>query len=585
MEERTSFLGTALFSSESFTHDEQAGEPIPPAVRDMLVYLSRPVAAILVLLGLAVLLGPSLIAFVIEKRVLSPPEKTSDRAFLAAAFLACLALGLSLNAFVFEDYRITPDENNYLDFARTLSHGKLFGEAPPLPEFFDEPYFAHKDGRLFIIFQAGWSLLLTPSVLLGIQRAMPALTGALALLATFLLARRLAGRGVARGSVLIMLLSPYFVFYTATYYSHIAGLMWISFFGLFFVLAREEKRSLFYLLAGGCLGAAFLTRYFDLVVGFPFGLLLLWDLLRREQGGWKNLFLFCAPLFLCGCLAVLYQWLSTGDLSLAPFELYCSQSRYLYIVSQFSGPEELFGFSSHHTPVVAIKMLFKRILTLNYWIFPFALVFLLPVLIRPGRWVRVLLLGCLCLFLVYLLYAPPGGWEYGPRYYLPVYGFLAISLATGIGRTFSFVRKKWGEKRVLHGLAYGFLLCLVLNICLAITVSVYLHRWVHGMTDHVRLLEEQDIREGIVFVKTKPDFFIPRFQDKESTEQLRRDIPFYLIRNRMDFRQPLLFAHSLGEEDRRLMSRFPDRTFYLIEADPVAAFYGVGRAGLQRLQR
>jgi len=586
LEDRTAFFAKRLSSSAGFTDVASDGEALSSAIRDVVNYLSGPLTAILILLGLLFVLGPPLLSRVLKKRVLSPPDSTSDRVFLAAVFLVCLGLGLSLNASVFRDYRITPDENNYLDQARIFAEGRITGEAPALPGFFDEPYLAHKDGRLFIIFQPGWPLLLAPAVSLGMQRAMPALTGVLALLAVFLLAGRLAGRGVARGSVLIMLLSPYFLFYAGTYYAHIASLMWISFFVLFFVVAREEKRGLFYLLAGGCLGAAAITRYFDLLFGFPFGLLLVWDLVRRRQGGWRNILLFCLPLLASGCLAILYESLCTGRLFLPPYMVYYHQARYLFFLSQFKGPVHLFGFSSDYTVWMAVKIILARILALNLWIFPLALLFLFPALLRPVRWTWLFLSGSFCLVLVYFLYVPPGGWEYGPRYYFPVYGCLAILLAAGIQRSFSYIRKRWGEQRIFRGLAYWLLFCMFINICLTVSTGAYLRRWIFAMTDHQRLLQEHGIREGIVFITTKPDFFAPRFEDKESRERLGREVPFYLIRNGMDFRRPLLFAHSLGkEEDRQLISRFPDRTFYQVEADPFAAFWGLGRGALRRLER
>jgi hypothetical protein len=553
------------------------------AAKALTQYASAPAAIIFALLGAAILVSPWVVSFVQKRRIFSPLDSDSDRGFLFALCLTCVAAGLAVNGLVFEDYRITPDESTYLNQARFFARGALYGETPPVPESFDEPYLAHEGGRLFSIFQPGWSVLLTPGLLLGIQQAVAPLTAALSLLAVFFLGKRIFGRGVARAAVLVMLFSPYFLFHAGTYYSHIAGLLWTCLFALCFVIAREEGRSKFYLLAGLCMAAGFLTRYFNLVFGVPFGMLLVWDFFCRREGALKNIFFFVFPILLGGGVAVGYQWLLTGDPFLAPHELYIRKSRYIYILSELDNPFHLYGFSSAYSPYQGILRTLSRWWSLNFWVFPMALLFLVPALGRLGRWGVLFLLGCLVLSLAYIPYFPPGGLEYGPRYYFPMFGCLALVIARGVEACFVYVKWRWGEGRGFHALAFWMLLCVTANLCACTAIGAYVKLAVRGATDLDRVLGEQGVKEGVVLVTMRPGFFAPA-EINETHPRECKDMPYYMIRNEGDYSQPLLFAHSLGEEeDRRLMEHFPERKFYIFRADPFAAALGLGSGELEEI--
>ncbi len=81
----------------------------------------------------------------------------------------------------------------------------------------------------------------------------------------------------------------------------------------------------------------------------------------------------------------------------------------------------------------------------------------------------------------------------------------------------------------------------------------------------------------------RPGFFAPADID-ETHPQECKDMPYYMVHNQGDYRQPLLLAHSLGEEqDRRLMEHFPERKFYVFRADPFAASLGLGSGELEEI--
>jgi hypothetical protein len=586
-------LSAAFFSQEILSRAASGLAPSYPseqtrlAVKALFLYASTPLSAVMIILGLAFLLGPWVVSVLEDKRFFSSAASPSNRWFLLLTLLACFGAGVVLNTAAFQNVKITPDENTYLNQARIFAKGKLYGEAPPVPEFFEEPYLAHKDGRLFSIYQPGWSLMLTPAVLLGIEQTLPPLTATLVLLAVFFLARRLYGDGVARAAVLMMLFSPFFLFHAATYYSHIAELLWISLFALAFVTAREQQKDGYYLIAGICLAAGFLTRYFDLFFGLPFGILLVWDILRRRQRAWKNVLLFVSPLFAAAGIAIVYQWILTGDPLLAAHDIYIEQARYIYILSQLQNPYQLYGFSPDYTFSTALSRILRRWWSLNFWVFPMALLFVIPVLLRPKRWDVVFLSGFLCHVLAYMPYFPPGGWQYGPRYYFAIFGCLAVVMARGMVEVFRFCRDRWKVRRVDRALAHWLVFCLVFNLSFVLLLGAGVRLAARGALDQYRLLEERDVRDGIVLIEMDPDLYAHvSYKDLIKEEQMRKDYPYYLIHNHADYGRRLLFAHSLGEEEvPRLMAAFPDRRFYVFRANPFAAAFGIGRGQLKEIER
>ena len=580
------FTHRILFSILSGLDLNDAPEQTRSALANLADYAATPFSIVFLILGVALLLSPYVVSAVVRSGSFSDHHQQSDRAFLVCSVLGCFALGLLVNVFGFQDFKITPDEQAYLNQARIFASGRLCGVAPPLPECFEELGLVHKDGRLFSMFQPAWSLVLAPAVYLGIARCIPPLMGALSLLVIFQLGKRLFGRSTARGAVLIMLFSPFFVFHTATYYSHIFGLLMVSLFALCFHVAMEEERSTFYLLAGLCLGIAFLGRYFDLVFGVPFGCLLLWNLVRSRKGAWKNLTLFVSPILLAGGLALLYQWLLTGDPWLAPYKLYVQQARYIYVLTQLHDPLNIYGFSSAYTPAMGLNRTFSRWMSLNFWVFPLALLFLLPSLVRPKRWEALSLLGFLVVSLTYVPYFPPGGWQYGPRFYFPIFGCLSLLLARGIATYLGFIRGKWGEETAFRTVVGWLFFCVIINICVVFLFSMGLRLVARGGTDMQRVLAANKVREGVVLVTMHPAFFEHDMRGKEVEDSLRKEMPYYLVRNEADYHRPLLYAHYLGDEEtRRLMDHFPMRPFYLFRANPFAAAFGIGTGELEPMRR
>lgn len=562
-------------------------ETLRAARHALLSQAAGPMRGVFLLLAVGVITLPHLLSWIERRRILTRSDPVADRLFLTAVLAIGFGVAVFLNRVVLDGCKITPDERTYVTQARIFARGDLWAQAPPAPEFFEEPYLAFHGDRVFSIFQPGWSLLLVPAVLCGQEEWVPPVLACLCLAVLFLLGRSLYGASVAKGAVLVLLFSPSFLFHSATYYAHLPGLFWILLSTWAFAVAQEQGRAWAFLVSGASLGAAFLTRYFDLFFGFPFGLWLLWDALTGKRDAWRNLVLFVLPLLGALVGAAAYQWALTGDLFLSPHEVYIEHARYLYILEGREDPHRLYGFGPDHSVQAGLNEMVQRWASLNLWLFPLALLALIPVVVRGNRWDRVLLAGAICLSLVYVPYLPPGGWQYGPRYYFTAFGALALLVARGLVMLFETLGRRPDVSRWVLGALRGWLGGSALfNAAFCVFLSFGLGLVARGLQDGDRLLVEQGIRQGIVFLGLHSDFYAhadQRIRDRQ--QKLERDLPFYLIHNEGDYGGPLLLAHSLGAaEDQRLMLRFPDRPFYLLRANPYAAALGIGRAKLERIE-
>lgn len=562
-------------------------EPLRAARHALLSQAAGPVRGVLLLFALGSVALPLLLSWIEQRRILTRSDPVADRLFLGAVLVIAFGVAVFLNCAVLDGCKITPDERTYVTQARIFARGDLWAQAPPAPEFFEEPYLAFHGDRVFSIFQPGWSLLLVPGVRCGHEEWVPPVLACLCLSILFLLGRTLYGASVAKGAVLVLLLSPSFLFHSATYYAHLPGLFWILLSTWAFAVARNQDRAWAYLASGASLGAAFLTRYFDLFFGLPFGLWLLWDVLTGKRDAWRNLVLFVLPLLgaLVGALA--YQWALTGDPFLSPHEVYIEHARYLYILEGRENPHRLYGFGPDHSVQAGLNEMVRRWASLNLWLFPLALLALIPVVMRGRHWDRILLAGAICLSLVYVPYVPPGGWQYGPRYYFPAFGALALLVARGLAMLFETLGRRPDASRWVLGVVRGWLGGSALfNVAFCVFLSFGLGLVARGLQDGDRLLAERGIRKGIVLLGLHPDFYAhadQRIRDRQ--QKLERDLPFYLIHNEGNYERPLLLAHSLGAaEDRRLTLHFPDRPFYLLKANPYAAALGIGRADLEKIE-
>jgi hypothetical protein len=191
---------------------------------------------------------------------------------LAALWVGVLAAGFAW--FVYQAHPHIEDEIIYLYHARYLSEGALTVPAPPVPEAFSFYLIPHEASRWFSIFPPGWPAMLAVGVFLGVAWLVNPVLASLNVLLSYAVLREIYSRRAARMAVLLLALSPWFVFMGMNFMAHTFTLTCALAATLAVIRARQTGRAVWALIGGFAVGMLSLIRPLDgLVVG---GLLGLW---------------------------------------------------------------------------------------------------------------------------------------------------------------------------------------------------------------------------------------------------------------------------------------------------------------------
>jgi hypothetical protein len=249
------------------------------------------------------------------------PEPGGIDRFAMLGALWVIALSSLLSIYVYERHPHIADEVVYLLHANYLAHGMLAMPLPPVPEAFNIDLMIYEQDRWFSAFPPGWPAMLAVGSLLGVPWLVNPLLAGLCILLAYALSRELLSRGGARLVVLLMCLSPWFIFLAMSFMAHIFTLACVLAASLAIARLRRRARLLPAILAGALLGVTSLIRPLDgLAVAAVLGL---WSLGMRT---WRDRFIYI-PVFvtasvLVGALALPYNHQLTGDPASFPVMAY-----------------------------------------------------------------------------------------------------------------------------------------------------------------------------------------------------------------------------------------------------------------------
>src|SRR6185503_8855109 len=158
-------------------------------------------------------------------RVIGAPS----RVLVAGIVVLNLALTLLVEFRTLRNFPNSGDEYSYYVSAEIFARGRLSVPSPPSREFFD---FTHviNDGKFYGKYPPGWPALLAVGVRLGVPWLVNPLIGALTLLVIDRLARRHFSPAVATTALLMCAANPYFIFTSASYFSHSSCLLFTTLF-------------------------------------------------------------------------------------------------------------------------------------------------------------------------------------------------------------------------------------------------------------------------------------------------------------------------------------------------------------------
>jgi 4-amino-4-deoxy-L-arabinose transferase-like glycosyltransferase len=369
----------------------------------------------------------------------------------------------AFSAFAFERLPHLEDEVAYLFQARTMAMGRLTVPSPAQPDSFWTPFVLDYRGQRFGKYTPGWPAMLSLGAFAGEPWLINPILASCALYLVYRLGKTLYDTRTGLLAAALGLFSPLFLVLGGSFLSHIASMVWLLLFSLWFVWAAQGRSRWFALGAGLALGAAFLVRPLTAVAwAVPFAVYGLIQLLRR-RAAWTPYLTMAAAAVLLAALLPLYQWAVTGDPLLNPYTLWWSYDRIGFGPGFGAMPG---GHSLHYAWLNLRQDLANAATDLLGWPALSGVPLLLGLALAPRRrrdW--ALLVPFASLVVAYLFYwigSPSRLW--GPRYYFEGFSVLWILAAVGLVKAWDWAgaRPRW--VRIAGAAAVGCLLAANLAV-------------------------------------------------------------------------------------------------------------------------
>lgn len=462
------------------------------------------------------------------------PTGKRDLALVGAvlAFYVPTAVGIAF--FALQNFPNSADEYDYWFQAMTFAEGRLWNDAPVLPEFFRVPWMIIKDGKWLTQYDPGWPAVLALAITVDFPPWLVGpLVGTLSLMAFYAFGRHVHGHRVTVLAMAVLAVTPFFIFNTASYFNHnIAGLLAILF--VYFTVRTLESHVHYHaVLAGVFLGALGTTRLYS---AFLFFLPVIPMFCRGglktvvTRGAW--LCLGGAP-FLIGLLV--YNYLVTGN-PLVLVKTWGYPNLDLYPMTSL-----LMDGGLHKSFVNTMHYMFE----IGDYVWPLFLVaYVGALLLKVGSGSTRFYDFYFFLFIIgFFLFAEKAGNRYGPRYYFEGFPFAVLTVCS------AFCTLVRSRQRFTRLVAIHIFLSQVLIGMVNIPFLAWLHyRIVSERMDLFNKVENTGISNALVFIT-------------DSTGVIREMAPRGLVRNGLQLGD-IIYAQDLGERNPCLIAHFPDREIW-----------------------
>lgn len=483
-------------------------------------------------------------------------DRIKTRTFLIVFSTLLFLLTALMAIFPLERTAKGSDEAAQLFQAKIFAAGELSAPMPSVsdPErFFPSRHLIMEDGKWFCQYTPTHSIFLVPFVWFNISFLLGPLEGLLSFLGLFLLVRLWTNDRLAKLTVLLLLLSPFFLIMTSTHMAHNSNLMLVTWSLYFLSIFWKNDRYVYSLASGFLLGLAVTTKPYPIVV---WGVFITVIMVFQGRRGFKALtgLALGSILPVAGMLALNSYY--TGDPFKTPY--------------QISRAGRLIGFGSNktwypvygdydHTVWRGIKLGIRQIAAGATTLFGWPLLSLVPLtasigMMRKDRRILWLSLPLPAMFILLL----PHSWAaviYGPRHYftfLPVILFLSVM---GLMFIFRSAACRWGER----GRNFAF---LALAGLFGITVLLYLPEEIRAKSGPWLLIDgktwdvvgETVDTPAVVFMEASDHGYPNIFSGMNYTSPFLDD-------------EIIFCTHQTPGEDCELMAAFPDRNYYLYYVD------------------
>jgi hypothetical protein len=472
-----------------------------------------------------------------------------------AALWVTAAAGL-LSYFVYENHPHIPDEVVYLHQARYLAEGRLSLPVPPVPEAFEVYLMDLKNGQWFASPPIGWSAVLALGVLLGIPWLVnPVLAGCNVLLAYRLL-EGVFDPKTARMGVLLLAVSPWYVFMAMNFMMHTLTLTCALLASVAILRCRHTNRASWAGLAGLATGFTAHIRPMDAVVVAT--VLGLWAIgLGGKRLRFAALAAFVLGTIVTGAMVFPYNARLSGNPKVFPLNAYVDRVFGPGKNDLGFGPDRgidfggLEAFPGHGLPDVLVNGALNTF-ALNTELLGWGTGSLLPILLlvfsgrmRRRDWAMLAVIALV--FVAFSLYWYSGGPDFGARYwYLTILPLVAL--------TVSAVR--FLEDHVSEAVRPRILAC-VAAMCLVSLINYFPWRAIDKYHHYLRM--RPDVRELARQIPFGNDLVLVRGDGHP-------DYSSAWVNNPLSFDRPgPVYAHWKPELAERLWKAFPDRNVWLLD--------------------
>lgn len=465
--------------------------------------------------------------------------------FICILALLCSSAVASL---AFERLPHLEDEVAYLFQAKTIALGRLTVPTPDEPESFWTPFVLDLHGQRFGKYPPGWPAVLALGVLAGTPWLVNPILAAVALYLLYRLGRSLYDARTGLLAAALALASPLFLVLSGSYLSHLASLVWLLLFTLWFVWAAQGRGWQYALGAGAALGLAFLTRSLTAVAFCtPFAVYALLQVVRRRQAHWAHYFLVALSALALGAMLPVYQWAVTGDPWLNPYVLWWPYDRLGFGPGKGAMP----GGHSLHYAWINLKQDLSRTATDALGWTAASWLPLVPGLAMHRRRARDwgLLTPLCCVVIAYLFYwigSPSRLW--GPRYYFEGLGGWWLVSAVGLLKVWDWIRSRRGRMRTVA--AAGMILVVAISPGLNIPGRMQEAHGFYGITRaQLKPITEAGIQHALVIVYAE--------------RWLEYGAMLGTMSPMLD--DSIVYARgSSPEQDTAVIEQFPDRSVYYL---------------------
>jgi hypothetical protein len=279
----------------------------------------------------------------LDKKEETGKSGSVDR-FAVLALVWIIAISTLLNFFVYERHPHIPDEISYLYQARFFSEGDITMPPPPVFEAFEVDLMTYENERWYSPVPPGWPAMLSLGVKFGIPSLINPVLAGICILLIYSFLREIYDTSVARMAILLLCVSPWYVFMSMNYTTHTFSLTCALAGTLAVIRARKHGKAIWGWIGGFAIGTVSLTRPLEgLVIAVLLGM---WAI---GIGGKRLRTPALAGLILgtivIGSLTLPYNKILTGSLTKFPIMAYCDEHYGVGSNALGFGPNRGFGWA------------------------------------------------------------------------------------------------------------------------------------------------------------------------------------------------------------------------------------------------